>query len=1035
MNKKIREVNIEAFRAYEEEQKFEFVHKKTGDIADLVVIYAPNGYGKTSFFDAIEWVVTDEIGRFKSTKAIKQEVDSEKGDILKNRNSNKHQGSVQIINENNCIFEKKTKKRTGNMKSDYKAGNLAPVPDEFSGIINEKATFCTTNMLAHDKITSFLHSYTAEDKSKALQVFWDTNGYSGTLEKIQSIYTEIEKSQKILSKEIRAEENDLKQYKYESNKEQNLYNLISSFNDTNTEYKIDVQNIVEDIDSILEKTDLILKKIQFAKNNNELSVNTIDLLINDYPDYILNNNKLREYRNDKKMLERKKELLNIVEGLYKQKKILQSKRDEYLVIINNWEIFVNAEKEIAEKSIRKETIEKNKVVLKKKLVQIRETISKSNEHIAEADIQKETEIKKKKNVEIEFDKYNENKSNLEKYSNLIIKESELLSQSINKRSLVSDEISNIESYIENKCSEEQIKDFVSTTILELIFKVESLKKVKLEQEKIVHYLEENYNNTVALQEKINQLLIQGKELIESTNVSECPLCHAKYDDYTSLISQVNAVYQGNIQLENIQSEIEENKKVYALTIGDLASVKDELQKELLGILDVKKSEFKKQNDNIHKYQIQINDWNNLIVNLRRENDLIQKSYESINFDIQNTETINLLKSKIDEKIISISQNIESYKSKVATNQEEVKNLEINLRQDEINSIELDGRITQLKNNEMYNTILLFLKNQSIHINNDDFQKILNGIVVIENKLQQDIILCESQIINSQNEVNDTSEAVESQYAVILQKSQEISVITDEYRLRLKNIFGDEAIQESRELKMLEKQKQDIENSNMNLNRNILLLQSIISNSNGLKEQKNWISRKKEYDRKVTKCDMIKAKKEKLEISKKIVEEYIVKETNSYFNSDTINHIYHKIDPHPTMNHIKFITERSDKGMQTHIYTYDESEEDKMSPVLYLSSAQVNILSLCIFLGKVLTEKNTTLNTIFMDDPIQHLDGINLLAFIDLLRTITTTMGRQIVISTHNEHFYNLIKVKMDDEYYLSRFIELNSVGVIDKNVI
>ena len=81
---------------------------------------------------------------------------------------------------------------------------------------------------------------------------------------------------------------------------------------------------------------------------------------------------------------------------------------------------------------------------------------------------------------------------------------------------------------------------------------------------------------------------------------------------------------------------------------------------------------------------------------------------------------------------------------------------------------------------------------------------------------------------------------------------------------------------------------------------------------------------------------------------------------------------------------------------------------------------------------MLTEKDTTLNTIFMDDPIQHLDGINLLAFIDLLRTITTVMGRQIVISTHNEHFYNLIKVKMDDRYYLSRFIELNSVGEIRK---
>lgn len=119
-----------------------------------------------------------------------------------------------------------------------------------------------------------------------------------------------------------------------------------------------------------------------------------------------------------------------------------------------------------------------------------------------------------------------------------------------------------------------------------------------------------------------------------------------------------------------------------------------------------------------------------------------------------------------------------------------------------------------------------------------------------------------------------------------------------------------------------------------------------------------------------------------------------------------------------------------KGLKTRIYTYDDSEDNKMSPVLYLSSAQVNILSLCIFLAKVLSEKNTTFNTIFMDDPIQHLDGINLLAFIDVLRTITTKMGRQIIISTHNEQFYNLLKVKMDERYYPSKFIVLNSSGVI-----
>ena len=190
----------------------------------------------------------------------------------------------------------------------------------------------------------------------------------------------------------------------------------------------------------------------------------------------------------------------------------------------------------------------------------------------------------------------------------------------------------------------------------------------------------------------------------------------------------------------------------------------------------------------------------------------------------------------------------------------------------------------------------------------------------------------------------------------------------------------------------------------------------------------WMSKKQSMESNKMNLEFLSKRIEKLQESKNYVEDYIVNKTNEYFNSDIINQIYNKIDPHPTMKHIKFMTQKDNGGLKTRIYTYDESESNKMSPVVYLSSAQVNILSLCIFLSKVLSEKNTTFNTIFIDDPIQHLDGINLLSFIDVLRTITTDLGRQIVISIHNEQFYKLLKVKMDEKYYSSKFIELTSTG-------
>jgi exonuclease SbcC len=53
-------VVIKNFRAYRKPQTF-----NVG--ADVTVLYGPNGFGKTSFFDAIDFAVTGDIGRIKST--------------------------------------------------------------------------------------------------------------------------------------------------------------------------------------------------------------------------------------------------------------------------------------------------------------------------------------------------------------------------------------------------------------------------------------------------------------------------------------------------------------------------------------------------------------------------------------------------------------------------------------------------------------------------------------------------------------------------------------------------------------------------------------------------------------------------------------------------------------------------------------------------------------------------------------------------------------------------------------------------------
>ena len=49
-----------------------------------------------------------------------------------------------------------------------------------------------------------------------------------------------------------------------------------------------------------------------------------------------------------------------------------------------------------------------------------------------------------------------------------------------------------------------------------------------------------------------------------------------------------------------------------------------------------------------------------------------------------------------------------------------------------------------------------------------------------------------------------------------------------------------------------------------------------------------------------------------------------------------------------------------------------------------------------------------LGCILIDDPIQALDDINILSMIDLLRNIAFTQKKQIVITTHDLNFFELL---------------------------
>lgn len=171
---KIKNIKISDFRIYEGTEEFSF--ERNGVISNLIALYAPNGYGKTSFFDALEWGFSNEIKRFENKLVLEAFKEDEDSIVLTNTYSHHSgvKGKVKIVIDNDKYFEKivdPRKKTNKNFYFDYRAGIIKG--DLF---IPEFVKFPETNILTQDQIDSFLRYKSPEEKFDALKEFWPQGG-------------------------------------------------------------------------------------------------------------------------------------------------------------------------------------------------------------------------------------------------------------------------------------------------------------------------------------------------------------------------------------------------------------------------------------------------------------------------------------------------------------------------------------------------------------------------------------------------------------------------------------------------------------------------------------------------------------------------------------------------------------------------------------------------------------------------------------------------------------------------------------------
>lgn len=158
------------------------------------------------------------------------------------------------------------------------------------------------------------------------------------------------------------------------------------------------------------------------------------------------------------------------------------------------------------------------------------------------------------------------------------------------------------------------------------------------------------------------------------------------------------------------------------------------------------------------------------------------------------------------------------------------------------------------------------------------------------------------------------------------------------------------------------------------------------------------------------------------------------------NEEFINSIFKRIFTHPYYRKLKFNFGENNFGNKTlKIICCHENGETVINPAYIFSSTQVNILALSVFLSIAIKQKCTNLDLILLDDPIQNMDDMNILAFIDVLRSCIDQdiLDKQLIISTHDNKINNLFIKKF--RFYKSKiykFIDYTFEGprVICKEV-
>lgn len=1033
---KIKTVEIQGFRAYKHKEDGNFDFTNGDDVpSNFVAIFAPNGFGKSSFYDAVEWAITGHIDRLGgehnkqnhefAAKSTKKQGIAQK--ILRNKDVGDEVATyVNVYTTLPQPFKQSLKKIRSDSR-DLQIGNLK----------NAKNLYFRQILLSQDEISRFLREAKPQERYKR---FMDSFGDG--VENVRQQLTALINENNLLTETLKKTKAELEE---KLNEPVNM-SVFEQFNEIALTVNAE-SAVVPLLDSHFSEEQghevlamLITRRHEFKLklDSGEITRDMLESRLADIPIIQMHLELIAEQQPRLGKLKKAvinaahyQELINSRGKILSELQEINNKFDELHYVNASSLFFLQSNAELVDAVSRETSLSKSHAEEIAALHELEESCERINVDLQATALSISHLRHALENCSVVYSEIDTHQAKvfalasevaghevalvLDKAYLKIIEENLIRISSINITS----------SFLLN--SDTSAFSFDNSKIKKLGDLSQNLVALDL-QEKSIHKTQDSLAEQMGIHER---LIATGLEYISLWPSSTCPLCQKNHDSHSSL--------RDNIESTDLLSTLsKENSRKLQFSISLKAEIESKIDKIVREAIDaqiVQSAAFRTQLSELGQ---SINTKEHANAKAAAEKQALEERLDFLRASVLQLpkedfiwkieSDIERLKEKRNEHLVSkegLARAVESKKNIVSEYNFSIKSL--NAKVNTLSSDPTYQKVTEyikknailpLELNKHCDTTALQLGKvreerravcQEMEGKSNVLQELMiaDGTWIDFQELMAQKEKAQETILHSESIIKNFHESVNRFAGLQNEKSM------DKIRAKLS---------ESIDALGLVQQDMDQKVQNIDLLSELLTAAAAyvahLSLRTALQDVEENISRHRRAG-----AALLADRDLVIEELKTLIKEF--------FHEELIDSIYKKIDPHPSFRKVEFRPDFETADRPGLNILLNEEIGEPISPILYFSTAQLNILSLSVFLAGALHARDdhgSPLDVIMIDDPIQSMDSINILATIDLLRSISLGLNKQIIVSTHDDNFFGLLQRKIPSTVLGSKFLRLEKFG-------